>query len=145
AVLAVGTLFGRVARARRRVEVERDSDAFAEALARTLPFVHRANPTPRAVKLFENRMRYLATRLDAEANPDPPDFLDRLFRPFLPAARFEAKPSALDERKLVVLGAELAARREDWWDVRNLAQDITEQDRAVFARITGRASEQDAG
>jgi hypothetical protein len=63
------------------------------------------NPTPRAVKLFENRMRYLAARLDADANPHRPDILDRIVRRFLPAGWFDRKPPALNETKLLILGA----------------------------------------
>ncbi len=43
-----------------------------------LPLIHAANPTPRAVKLYENRMRYLATRLGAAAQPRDPDLVDRV-------------------------------------------------------------------
>jgi hypothetical protein len=78
-------------------------------LAKVAPVLHAANPTPRAIKLFENRMRYLAARIDAIANPERPDFVDRLFRRWLPPSFFEQAPPPLDESKLVILGAVEAA------------------------------------
>jgi hypothetical protein len=93
--------------------VERDSPAFALALKATIPAVHAVNPTPRAVKLYENRMRYLAARLEVDANPRRPDFVDRCLRllgrairrPVVPEASFERRPPALDENQLLLLGA----------------------------------------
>ncbi len=98
-------LFLLVDLARRRMDIEKDSSAFADTLRKVTPSVHAVNPTPRAVKLFENRMRYLAARLDADANPHRPDILDRIVRRFLPAGWFDRKPPALDETKLLILGA----------------------------------------
>ena len=99
--------------ARRERSVERNSPAFALALKATIPAVHAVNPTPRAVKLYENRMRYLAARLEVDANPRRPDFVDRCLRllgrairrPVVPEAWFERRPPALDENQLLLLGA----------------------------------------
>ena len=111
--LLFGLLFLLLEWARRERSVERDSPAFALALKATIPAVHAVNPTPRAVKLYENRMRYLAARLEVDANPRRPDFVDRCLRllgravrrPVVPEAWFERRPPALDENQLLLLGA----------------------------------------
>ena len=111
--LLFGLLFLLLEWARRERSVERDSPAFALALKATIPAVHAVNPTPRAVKLYENRMRYLAARLEVDANPRRPDFVDRCLRllgrvirrQIVPKAWFERRPPALDENQLLLLGA----------------------------------------
>lgn len=93
---------------RRRIEIEEDSQAFANALQEVAKAIHPLNPTPRASRQFQNRMRYIAAREDAAANPHPPDLTDRLFRPLLPPGRFKPRPLPIDEKSLVFLGAEQA-------------------------------------
>lgn len=56
-----------VAFLRRDAQEVRDSPAFARALDIVLPLVYRAHATPRSIKRFQNRMRYLSVRL----NPPP--------------------------------------------------------------------------
>ncbi|MGO6883289.1 P-loop NTPase fold protein [Rhizobium ruizarguesonis] len=125
--------------ARRRMDIEKDSDAFADTLRKVTPFVHAVNPTPRAVKLFENRMRYLAARLDAEANPRRPDILDRIVRRLLPADWFDRKPPALDETKLLILGAEEISGDEIKLS-RDFLSAVTADDRRAYTSIVGAAS-----
>ncbi len=130
-------LFLLVDLARRRMDIEKDSDAFADTLRKVTPSVHAVNPTPRAVKLFENRMRYLAARLDADANPHRPDILDRLVRRFLPAGWFTRKAPALDERKLLILGAnEICGDKMP----ADLLTAVTADDRRTYTSIVGTAS-----
>ncbi len=136
-LVTFAALFLLVDLARRRLEVEKDSDAFAETLREVTPFVYAANPTPRAVKLFENRMRYLATRLEAEANPRRPDLLDRIVRPFLPVGWFDHKPLALNETKLLILGADEVSRGKMPGE---LLSQISDADRSVYNSIVNPAS-----
>jgi len=130
-------LFLLVDLARRRMDIEKDSPAFADTLKKVTPSVHAVNPTPRAVKLFENRMRYLAARLDADANPHRPDILDRIVRRFLPAGWFDRKPPALDETKLLILGANeiCGDKMPD-----DLLSAVSDADRRVYSSIVGLAS-----
>ncbi|WP_197727298.1 P-loop NTPase fold protein [Rhizobium ruizarguesonis] len=136
-LVTFAALFLLVGLARRRLEVEKDSDAFAETLREVTPFVYAANPTPRAVKLFENRMRYLAARLEAEANPRRPDLLDRIVRPFLPMGWFDRNPPALNETKLLILGAdEVSSGKMPGV----LLSQISDADRSVYNSIVNPAS-----
>lgn len=122
--------------ARRRMDIEKDSPAFADTLRKVTPSVHAVNPTPRAVKLFENRMRYLAARLDADANPHRQDILDRTVRRFLPAGWFDRKPPALDETKLLILGAnEICGDKMP----AELLSAVTDADRRTYSSIVGLA------
>nr|WP_246786969.1 P-loop NTPase fold protein [Rhizobium leguminosarum] len=132
-------LFLLVDLARRRMDIEKDSAAFADTLRKVTPFVHAVNPTPRAVKLFENRMRYLAARLDAEANPRRPDILDKIVRRFLPDGWFDRKPPALDETKLLILGAEEISG-DEFKLSRDFLSAVTADDRRAYASIVGAAS-----
>jgi hypothetical protein len=144
--ILIGVLFLVIERSRRRGEIERDSPAFAEALADVVGVVHAANPTPRAVKLFENRMRYLAARLDAQTNPHQVDFVDRLVKRWLPEDWFDKRPPPLDERTLVVLGAErLVGPERLAREVAGLVDEVTDADRNHFEQIAGpRAARQGA-
>ncbi|NNH67888.1 P-loop NTPase fold protein [Rhizobium laguerreae] len=132
-------LFLLVDLARRRMDIEKDSAAFADTLRKVTPFIHAVNPTPRAVKLFENRMRYLAARLDAEANPRRPDILDKIVRRFLPDGWFDRKPPALDETKLLILGAEEISG-DEFKLSRDFLSAVTADDRRAYASIVGAAS-----
>jgi hypothetical protein len=59
-LLAAFVLFY-VRRRLRGVDTEvRDSDAFKAEIKRWYPLIYAANPTPRAIKRFQNRMRFLA-------------------------------------------------------------------------------------
>jgi hypothetical protein len=61
--LAVVIFWGIEAVVRKNRLIVRDSPAFKKALKILHPLVHASNPTPRAVKRYQNRMRYLAMRL----------------------------------------------------------------------------------
>ncbi|MFN3260763.1 MAG: P-loop NTPase fold protein [Pikeienuella sp.] len=138
ALTGLGFLFFAIDAARRRIEVERDSPAFTEALLTAIPFVRNANATPRAVKRFENRMRYLAARLDAEANPRRPDWIERLFRRWLPGSWFARSEPGLDERTLILLGAaQAASTEEDRARLAVMARSVDEEQRAAFEEIAG--------
>jgi len=64
--------------------VVKDSPRFVEALETWHPLVVRRSPTPRSVKRFMNRVRYLAMR-QRRQNDSPPAWRRLLLR-FLPAA-----------------------------------------------------------
>jgi hypothetical protein len=76
------------------------------------PLLAAINATPRAIKRYQNRMRYLAARLRPAVYE--PDWIDSLLhwlglrfrRPLVPAAWFEEglRP-AIDEPALILLGA----------------------------------------
>ncbi|PWV64614.1 YCF48-related protein [Plasticicumulans acidivorans] len=92
-------------RLRRPDIVVRDSQHFADALDIWLPYLLTVRrPTPRALKRYQNRVRYVAMRqrpLDGDAGP-----FDRLLRRLLgvaPAAHTDEAP--LSEALLVALGA----------------------------------------
>ncbi|MFT4014189.1 MAG: hypothetical protein QM682_12465 [Paracoccus sp. (in: a-proteobacteria)] len=104
---------------RRRTEVEDDSPEFTRALREVAAPVHDANPTPRAIRLFENKMRYISAREDAAVNPERPDMTDMLFRRWLPPDYFIPEPLRIDGRSLAILVAEriivVAGRVEPEW------------------------------
>jgi hypothetical protein len=63
---AVLVFWGIEAVVRKNRLIVRDSPAFKKALKLIHPLVHASNPTPRAVKRYQNRMRYLAMRLRSQ-------------------------------------------------------------------------------
>jgi hypothetical protein len=76
------------------------------------PLLTAVNATPRAIKRYQNRMRYLAARLRPSAHePDGIDILlhwlgGRLGRQLVPSAWFEEPPrQAISEPALILLGA----------------------------------------
>src|SRR5262249_500478 len=70
-LVALALLFGVAALARRERRIVQDSPAFASALRCVKPLLSSINATPRAIKRYQNRMRYLAARLrPAEYEPD---------------------------------------------------------------------------
>jgi WD40 repeat protein len=111
-MIGVSLLFGVAAAAHRQRQVVQDSPRFAKALQSVKPLLATINATPRAIKRYQNRMRYLAARLrPAVYEPDRIDSLlhwvgGRLGRPLVPAAWFEEQPrQAIDEPALILLGA----------------------------------------
>jgi hypothetical protein len=111
-MIGVALLFGVAAAAHRQRQVVQDSPRFAKALQSVKPLLTTSNATPRAIKRYQNRMRYLAARLrPAVYEPDRIDSLlhwlgGRLGRPLVPAAWFEEQPrQAIDEPALILLGA----------------------------------------
>ena len=115
-VLLGGLLAGIAAlqyRRRKTDEAVADTDAFSEALRVWTPIVARRSPSPRAIKRFGNRLRYLAMLQQAEdAEPDGggllPDWLARRFAandagdPPQPSS---AKVDVVAEHRIVALGA----------------------------------------
>jgi hypothetical protein len=103
----------------RREGVVEDSVDFRDALAIWNPVIFAANPTPRGVKRYQNRLRYLAMRARGDARP--PDWIDRLFRRLGHRVDGTAAepPLAIEEPTLVALGA-----------IDALAPDILEGDSA---------------
>ncbi|UCH40454.1 MAG: hypothetical protein JSU67_01750, partial [Gammaproteobacteria bacterium] len=53
-----------------------DTEGFTLALKRWYPLIYAVNPTPRAIKRFENRIRYIA--MQARPPQQAPDFIDRI-------------------------------------------------------------------
>ena len=116
-LLLLGGLLAVVAalqyRRRKSDEAVADTDAFSEALRVWTPIVARRSPSPRAIKRFGNRLRYLAMLQQAEdAEPDGggllPDWLARRFAandagdPPQPSS---AKVDVVAEHRIVALGA----------------------------------------
>ena len=99
----------------------RDSSAFAEALKAWTPVVARKTPSPRAIKRFGNRLRYLAMLQQAEgAGPGgyagPMAWVRRLSRL---VARTDGQQSAatidvVAEHRIVALGAIQMLHADDW-------------------------------
>ncbi len=111
-LLAVSALWLVGAAARRRDSVVRDSPEFARALDAVEPLLLARNMTPRLVKRFQNRMRYLAERTRAQ-RPDT-DWVAGLMhqigrlcrRSLVPASWFTpAHPPLIPEEVLILLGA----------------------------------------
>jgi hypothetical protein len=111
-MIGVSLLFGAAASVHRRRQIVQDSPRFAKALQAVKPLLMAINATPRAIKRYQNRMRYLAARLrPAVYDPDLIDSLlhwlgDRLGHPLVPPAWFEEQlRQAIDEPALILLGA----------------------------------------
>ena len=115
--VAIVILWGAGAALQSRARQVRDSPAFKAALGIVHPLVFAAHGTPRAIKRFQNRMRYLAVRL----NPPPPevDPVERLLyrlgnwlvgrkwlkHSWVPESRVAlVTTTVLDEPKLILLG-----------------------------------------
>jgi hypothetical protein len=84
--------------------VVEDSADFREALRIFNQAIFAANPTPRGVKRFENRLRYFAMR--SRGDDRPPDWIDRLFGRLGHRVRTEDHRQEVDipEPTLVALG-----------------------------------------
>lgn len=111
-VLALALLFGVAAVIHRERQVVRDSPAFEKALRAVKPLFAATNATPRVVKRYQNRMRYLAARLRPPTRePDRIDSLlhwlgRKLGRAFVPDSWFaDPPPQAIAEPALILLGA----------------------------------------
>lgn len=111
-LIGVALLFGVAAVVYREQRVVRDSPDFARALRSVKPLLTAINATPRAIKRYQNRMRYLAARLHPSAHePDAIDSLlhwlgGRIYQKLVPQTWFENKPApAISEPALILLGA----------------------------------------
>ena len=111
-VIGVALLFGTAAVLHRERQVVQDLPDFAAALRCVKPLLAAINATPRAIKRYQNRMRYLAARLRPSVRE--PDRIDvflhwlggRLGRQLVPVAWFEDRPrQAISEPALILLGA----------------------------------------
>ena len=111
-VLLLAAFWGVGALMRRERQVVEDSPHFRRALAAVRPLLEEANPTPRAIKRYQNRMRYLAERLRPQNyEPDAIDsFLHwlggRIGRSIVPDIWFaDSQRTAISEPALILLGA----------------------------------------
>lgn len=115
-ILLVGLalLFGIAAVVQRRRQIVEDSPAFAKALLAINPLLAAVSATPRGIKRYQNRMRYLAARMrPARYEPDAVDILlnwfgKRIGRTLVPKAWFEAEVQdrlPIPEPALIALGA----------------------------------------
>jgi KAP family P-loop domain len=113
-ILLVGfaSLFGATAVAHRQHPVIEDSPAFTKALLAVKPLFTIMNSTPRAIKRYQNRMRYLAARLRPEGYE--PDRIDSALHwlgiqfgwQLVPAEWFnEQARESIEESALILLGA----------------------------------------
>jgi hypothetical protein len=111
-VLGIALLFGIALAVHRERQIVRDSPDFAKALRAVKPLITAGNPTPRAIKRYQNRMRYLAARLRPPMHE--PDSFDSLLdwlgrkigRQIVPAAWFADRPrQMISEPALILLGA----------------------------------------
>ena len=111
-LIGIALLFGGAAAAHRQRQIVRDSPKFALALQSVKPLFAEMNTTPRVIKRYQNRMRYLAARLrPAGYEPDRIDSLlhwlgVRLGRSLVPTAWFaERSHQVIEEPALILLGA----------------------------------------
>lgn len=102
--------------------VERDSPRFQNALKVWQPWIAARRLTPRNIKRYMNRVRYIAMRFREE--PVPPATLWQRLRQKLPGADQPLQACAIDEAILVALSA-IQMIDPDW---------VT--DREKFARLT---------
>jgi hypothetical protein len=111
-VIGIALLFGAAAVFHRERQIVRDSPAFATALRCVKPLLISINATPRVIKRYQNRMRYVAARLRPPVHE--PDLIDvllkwlggRLGRELVPSTWFEERPrQAISEPALILLGA----------------------------------------
>jgi hypothetical protein len=111
-LIGVALLFGAAAVFRRKRQIVRDSRDFGAALHCVKPLLIAMNATPRAIKRYQNRMRYLAARLRRPVHE--PDGIDSLLhwlgnwidRELVPPRWFEERPRpAISEPALILLGA----------------------------------------
>lgn len=113
-LIGLALLFGIGAAVKRRTQVVEDSPDFKKALQAINPLLTASNVTPRVVKRYQNRMRYLAARMrPARYEPDAVDTIlnwlgKKLGRTIVPKAWFEAEQQsrlAIPEPALIALGA----------------------------------------
>lgn len=113
-LIGLALLFGIAAAVQRRREIVEDSPAFAEALKAINYLLAAVSITPRGIKRYQNRMRYLAARMrPAGYQPDVVDIAlhwigKKLGRPLVPNAWFEVDAQdrlSMPEPALIALGA----------------------------------------
>ncbi len=111
-VLLLAAFWGVGALMHREQQVVEDSPDFRNALVAVRPLLEEANRTPRAIKRYQNRMRYLAERLrPKDHEPDAIDtFLHwlggRFGRSIVPEVWFaDSARTAISEPALILLGA----------------------------------------
>lgn len=93
------------------VKLTEDSDDFLTALALWHPWIAAACPTPRLVKRFLNRLRYLAMR-HRPPEPAPAPWHRRVLGRLRHSPPESPAEAGFDERALVALGAIYEFRRE---------------------------------
>ena len=87
-----------------------DSGAFNDALSVWLPVVRRRHTTPRAIKRFINRIRYLAMLQQGEKLDR--SLIDELLK--RPPGTYQSRSQAVSEHRLVALGALHELYNEAW-------------------------------
>ena len=98
-----------------------DSSEFANALRIWLPLVSHPKNTPRAVKRFVNRVRYLAM---LQAEDDPPTLFQRLV--FRKNGKQDKTKAKIPESLLIALGA-VHESHEDWIQSDPALKDLVDQ------------------
>jgi hypothetical protein len=151
-VLLLAVFWGVGALMRREQQVVEDSPDFRKALAAVRPMLEEANPTPRAIKRYQNRMRYLAERLRPKDHE--PDAIDaclhwlgkRLGRSIVPDAWFAGSlRTGISEPALILLGAietfaphafeEPAEQVLDWLDRKTGSDPRSERRAQVWRNV----------
>jgi photosystem II stability/assembly factor-like uncharacterized protein/Cdc6-like AAA superfamily ATPase len=117
-VVAAGTAYA-LLRLRRNLYKVQDSPAFKKALAAWLPLVQRHRKTPRALKRFANRLRYLAMLQQAQRlDQSGWDLLPNRLKKWLGMSTLPQQPStadlSIDEHRIVALGALYEVYGSDW-------------------------------
>ncbi|WP_454868472.1 YCF48-related protein [Pseudomonas farris] len=108
AAYVTGVILYRIRTSMRQVN---DSGAFNEALGAWLPLVHQRHTTPRAIKRFINRIRYLAMLQQGEQLDH--SFMEEIHLRQAPNPQ-TARSQAIAEHRLVALGALHDLYEDDW-------------------------------
>ncbi|VVP72805.1 Ycf48-like protein [Pseudomonas fluorescens] len=140
-VVAAGIAYA-LFRLRRSLYQVQDSPAFKAALVAWLPLVKRHRKTPRALKRFANRLRYLAMLQQAQRlDQNGWDTLPKRLKAWLGLSTAPEQPSdaeiSIDEHRIVALGALYEVFGSDW---KNCAQtNFPENELAQVAAISLKA------
>ena len=100
-----------------------DTEDFDNALRLALPVVARAEPTPRAVKRFVNRVRFLAMR-QRQWTEDDRSLWVRLANHAPKSPRHEDAPEFIPEEALVLLAAQFRVSPESFTDDVTLSEAL---------------------
>jgi len=147
----LSTVFMVVRATTAREETVEDTREFVSALELWNPVIFAANPTPRGIKRYHNRLRYLAMRARGEDRPR--DWIDRLFewwdarRRREPPKQQTASPQpeaiTLGEPELVSIGA-IQAFNSELLDLgagadveARLAKEIADKESGLGIKVAG--------
>lgn len=128
-------------RLRRTLYRVQDSPAFKASLVAWSPLVQKHRRTPRALKRFANRLRYLAMLQQAQRfDQSGWDILPRRLREWLGltvASESSAAEASIAEHRIVALGALYEVFGSDW---KNCAKDhLPESELAELAKLSIKA------